>query len=84
MKVRVKNRYLDIVLETIKEPGEEFDTTPERAELLARKGHVEIIEDPTPAAEEVPAMNEPTPAADPKEEKPKPAPKKTTRKKKTE
>lgn len=84
MKVRVKNRYLDIELETIKEPGEEFNTAPERAAFLARKGHVEIIDAPAPAVEPDTFMNGPTPAADPEEEKPKPAPKKTTRKKKTE
>ena len=79
MKVRVKNRYLDAVRETIEEPGEEFETDKERAEFLARRGYVEIIEEP----EIMPA-----PAADPALEAaiaaPKPAQKRSTRKKKAE
>lgn len=72
MKVKVRQRYLDIDRAEIMEPDQEFEVKDEkRVQKLVSLGYVEVIEDPAPAAE-------------PPAEAPKPAPKKTTRKKKSE
>ena len=45
IKVKVIKRYNDVVLNKIKEKGEIFEVSKERAEHLAKEGMVEIIKE---------------------------------------
>ncbi|MCQ4638633.1 hypothetical protein NE619_18045 [Anaerovorax odorimutans] len=52
MKVKVIERYRDLELDEIKEPGDIFEARKDRAEVLLRKGFVEEIKEPKPKKEE--------------------------------